>query len=50
MARIAEEELTRLKCEISLERLVEARGVVLRKHGDELLGLCPFHDDHSPSW
>jgi DNA primase len=49
MARVSEEELNRLKCEISLERLVTARGVVLRKRGDELHGLCPFHEDHSPS-
>ena len=49
MSRIAEEELERLKYEISLERLVEARGVVLRKRGEELIGLCPFHEDHSPS-
>ncbi len=49
MARISDEELGRLKQEISLERMVEARGVVLRKRGDELIGLCPFHDDHSPS-
>src|SRR3990172_5769217 len=49
MARIPEAELERLKREISLERLVEARGIVLRRHGKDLLGLCPFHDDNEPS-
>lgn len=49
MARIPDEELTRLKAEVSVERLVEARGVVLRRHGADLVGLCPFHEDHEPS-
>ncbi|MDJ0766854.1 MAG: CHC2 zinc finger domain-containing protein [Myxococcota bacterium] len=49
MARITDDKLDRLKYEIALERLVTARGVVLRKRGDELIGLCPFHEDHSPS-
>jgi CHC2 zinc finger len=49
MARIAEEEIERLKREVSLERLAEARGVRLKRHGADLIGLCPFHDDHSPS-
>jgi len=49
MARIAEEEIERLKKDISVERLVEARGITLRRHGANLLGLCPFHDDREPS-
>ncbi len=49
MARVPEAELERLKAEVSLERLAEARGVQLRRHGADLLGLCPFHDDHEPS-
>ena len=49
MARIPDEEIERLKTEVSLERLVEASGVVLRAHGADRLGLCPFHDDHDPS-
>jgi DNA primase catalytic core len=49
MARIPDEELERLKAEVSLERLAEARGVVLARHGADLLGLCPFHDDREPS-
>jgi len=49
MARIAEEEIERLKQEVSIERLAEARGVKLVRHGADLVGLCPFHEDHSPS-
>jgi DNA primase len=49
MARIPAEEVERLKAEISVERLVEARGIKLKKHGKDLIGLCPFHEDHAPS-
>ena len=49
MARIPEIEIERLKKEISLERLVTARGITLKRHGSNLLGLCPFHDDREPS-
>jgi len=49
MARIPEAEIERLKREISLERLVESAGVVLTRHGADLHGLCPFHDDKGPS-
>jgi DNA primase catalytic core len=49
MARIPEEEIERLKSRISLERLAQAKGVKLKKHGENLLGLCPFHDDREPS-
>ncbi len=49
MARIPDEEIHRLKREVSLERLVEAQGIELRRHGADRIGLCPFHDDRSPS-
>ena len=49
MPRIPDETIERLKQEISLERLVEARGIKLARHGADLIGLCPFHDDHEPS-
>jgi DNA primase catalytic core len=49
MARIPESEIERIKGEVSLERLVEASGVELKKSGKDLVGLCPFHDDHEPS-
>jgi DNA primase catalytic core len=49
MARISDAELERLKSEVSVQRLAEARGVVLKRHGADLIGLCPFHDDKKPS-
>jgi len=44
--------LARLKAEVSLQRLVEAKGIALAKHGanGDLVGCCPFHDDRSPSF
>ena len=49
MARIPDAELERLKQDIALQRLAEARGIKLKRHGTDLIGLCPFHDDHEPS-
>lgn len=49
MARIPEQEIERLKREVSLQCLVEGAGIVLKMHGKDYLGLCPFHDDHEPS-
>ena len=49
MARIADEEIERLKREVLLEALVAASGVELRAAGADLVGLCPFHDDRGPS-
>jgi len=49
MARIPDDELDRLKQEVSLQRLAEGMGITLKRHGADLIGLCPFHDDHDPS-
>ncbi|QGX39333.1 CHC2 zinc finger domain-containing protein [Permianibacter aggregans] len=49
MARIADGEIERLKAEVSLVRLVEAKGIVLKPHGKDRIGRCPFHDDKTPS-
>ena len=51
MARIPESEIERLKAETDLASLVRRRGIELKKHGagGDLVGLCPFHDDHEPS-
>src|SRR5579875_2289601 len=49
MARIPEHEVERLKREISVQRLAEARGIKLVRHGADLIGKCPFHDDRTPS-
>jgi DNA primase catalytic core len=49
MARIPEHEIERLKREVSVQRLAEARGIKLVRHGSNLLGKCPFHNDRTPS-
>ncbi|MGD8854446.1 MAG: CHC2 zinc finger domain-containing protein [Gammaproteobacteria bacterium] len=49
MARIPDAELARLKQDIALERLAESRGIRLKRHGADLIGLCPFHNDKEPS-
>ena len=49
MARIPEQEIERLKEEVSLQRLAERAGVELRQQGKDLVGCCPFHEDRSPS-
>ena len=49
MARIPDDELERLKRDVDLEKLVREAGVELKGRGDNLLGLCPFHDDKNPS-
>jgi DNA primase catalytic core len=49
MARIPEAEIERLKKEVPIERLVMGFGVELKRHGAELIGTCPFHEDKTPS-
>jgi len=49
MAYMPEDVKERLKREVSIQRLAEARGIKLRRVGKELIGLCPFHDDRNPS-
>lgn len=49
MARLMDGEIEKLKQEVSLLDLVQSYGVKLSKKGKDLIGLCPFHDDHSPS-
>lgn len=50
MARIPDEELEKLKRDISLRYLVEAHGVVLKERGPDFVGLCPFHQEDTPSF
>jgi DNA primase catalytic core len=49
MARIPQEQLERLKEEISVQRLVESAGVELKRVGKEWAGRCPFHEDDTAS-
>ncbi|MCP4288632.1 MAG: toprim domain-containing protein, partial [Gammaproteobacteria bacterium] len=49
MALIPDDQIDCLKQDISLQRLAEGIGITLKRHGADLIGLCPFHDDHEPS-
>lgn len=49
MVRIAQDEIERIKTEVSLVRLVESSGVKLEKRGGDRVGCCPFHEDDTPS-
>ena len=49
MARIPENEIERLKNEISVQRLIEAAGIALKKSGKDFIGKCPFHEDDTAS-
>ncbi|MBN2257557.1 MAG: hypothetical protein JW704_07010, partial [Anaerolineaceae bacterium] len=49
MARYSQEVLERLKRETDLPTLVRAKGIELKPHGSDLIGLCPFHNDTTPS-
>jgi DNA primase len=43
-------EIERVKQGNDLVALVRSRGVKLTRRGKQLVGLCPFHEDHEPSF
>ncbi len=45
MPRIPDELIERIKAEVSVRALAERAGVELKAHGENLLGLCVFHED-----
>ena len=47
LQRIAQDALDKIKREVSVADLARRRE--LAPHGNDLIGLCPFHDDHEPS-
>jgi DNA primase catalytic core len=49
MARIPNDELARIKTEVSLLALVEQQGHQVTKQGKDYAVSCPFHDDDTPS-
>lgn len=49
MARLSEAELSRLKNEVSLLRLVESQGHQPKKQGKDYVISCPFHEEDTPS-
>jgi DNA primase catalytic core len=49
MARIPDEQIERLKQEVSLVRLVESQGYQPKRQGKDYVIHCPFHEDDTPS-
>src|SRR5450432_1780548 len=49
MPMIPDDDLERIKRETDLAAVIRARGVELKPSGGDLVGRCPFHDDHDPS-
>ena len=49
MPMIPEDEIERIKRGTDLAAVIRARGVELKASGHDLVGRCPFHDDHDPS-
>jgi len=51
VARIPEDQIERLKAEVSLVRLIEGAGHRLKPQGKDLAMRCPFHEgDDTPSF
>jgi len=51
MARIHDDDLRRLKENISIVEVCRSRGIELTKHGNrDLIGKCPLHEDENPSF
>ncbi|MGD9160627.1 MAG: CHC2 zinc finger domain-containing protein [Desulfobacteraceae bacterium] len=46
---IEKEKIEELKRSIDLVALVQSRGIPLKKNGKGYKGLCPFHEDKTPS-
>jgi DNA primase catalytic core len=42
-------EIERVKQASEMVAFIRSRGVSLTQRGKQLVGLCPFHDDHEPS-
>jgi DNA primase catalytic core len=49
MARLSDDEVNKLKTQISLLRLVEAQGHAPKKQGKDYVISCPFHEEATPS-
>ncbi|UCD78609.1 MAG: hypothetical protein JSW26_24905 [Desulfobacterales bacterium] len=50
MPRIPDEQIQRLKKEVSLVRLCERYNIELKTQGKNLVGFCPWHKDDKPSF
>ncbi len=46
---IPDDEIDKIKRTTDLAAVIRARGIELKPSGGDLVGRCPFHDDHDPS-
>jgi len=44
VGRVSQEQIDRLAAQISIERLVEERGIAMASEGPGLVGVCPWCD------
>ncbi len=49
MARLPQDQINRIKQDISLLKLVESQGYEITKQGKDYVVHCPFHEDDTPS-
>jgi len=49
MPRISDDQIERIKQEVSLLRLAESQGYTPKKHGKDYAVCCPFHEEKTPS-
>jgi len=49
MPRIPDELIDRIKQTTDIVAVIKARGVKLRKTGQQYKGRCPFHEEKTPS-
>jgi DNA primase len=49
MPMIPDDDLEGMKRSIDLAAVIRARGIELKPQGGDLVGLCPFHEDKTPS-
>ncbi len=46
---IEQEIIDTIKTDVDIISLIESKGIKLKKNGKGYVGLCPFHDDQTPS-
>jgi len=47
---IPQDIIQQTKKQHNLVEYIQGRGLQLKRKGKEYVGLCPFHDDHNPSF